>query len=267
MKLTSKIVFLSDPRTGSTNIFRIMERHPDLDLLGEPFNENFVRWAPGNEDFRSQVRDISSLDATVDRIFTQHGGFKLQGYQLYGDEVGGLPCDLDSDLVGHLLQRDDVRFIFLKRLNVLQSVVSNLISNQTGIWQKWDLKGPIDELYAQLNPLDVEDVRRRVQWVVSHVKRCESVLGLRGKEDWHAVVYEDFYYSTQGRQAAQLRAMWDFLEVDPVDPAEVEYYLTPAATKLNSPDTYRHVPNADEINSVCGSDEHGWLFDLLGGAS
>ncbi len=267
MNQPSKIVFLSEPRTGSTNIFRILERHPDLDLLGEPFNENFVNWEPGNEDYRARVFDIASLDATVDGIFESYDGFKLAGYQLYGDEVGGLPRSITEDLIGHLLRRPDIKFLFLRRLNVLQSVVSNLISGQTGVWQKWDLPGPVADVYSGLRPLDEVDVRRRVAWIVTHVQRCESILKARGDDCWHKVVYEDFYFADSADQATQLRALWDFLGVEPIEPAEVEYYLDPSATKLNSPSTYAHIPNIKRINERCGSDETGWLFDSAAGAT
>ena len=256
----AKIVLLSEPRTGSTNLFRILEAHPELDLLGEPFNENFVKWQPGNEDYRKGVHDAESLDATVDRIFARYDGFKLAGYQLYGDEVGGLPRSIEEDLVGHLLHRPEIKIIFLRRLNVLQSVVSNLISGQTGVWQKWDLTGPVEALYSDLSPMDEADVRRRVAWIATHVDRCESILKARGEDCWHKIVYEDFYFAEPGVQAEQLRALWTFLGVEPIDPSEVEYYLRPSATKLNSPDTYALVPNIRQVNDECGSDAHGWLF-------
>jgi hypothetical protein len=35
-------------------------------------------------------------------------------------------------------------------------------------------------------------------------------------------------------------------------------------TKLNSPATYRFLPNAQEVNDLCGSDSHGWLFESDG---
>lgn len=266
MAQASKIVLLSDPRTGSTGVYQILTRHPAIDLLEEPFNENYVRWAPGNEDYRAPVRDISSLDATVDRIFSGYDGFKLQGYQLYDDEVGGLPCDLSDDLMGHLLRRPDVRVVFLSRLNILQSVVSNLIAGQTGVWQPWDLPAPIAEVYSSLEALDQDDVRRRVRWLADHVARCEVILAEFDGSKSHRIIYERLYLSDPGEQAVQLQQLWAFLGVPPLAFSEVESILDPTV-RLNSRTTYDFVPNIAEINKGCGSDDFGWLFESHRGAS
>jgi hypothetical protein len=40
----------------------------------------------------------------------------------------------------------------------------------------------------------------------------------------------------------------------------IDYFLRPERSKLNSPETYRLLPNADEIEHECGSHITGHLF-------
>ena len=78
------------------------------------------------------------------------------------------------------------------------------------------------------------------------------------------IVYEDFFFAPPQEQAEVVEALWRFLDLEPVPAAELAYYLRPERTKLNSPATYRFLPNAQEINDLCGSDDHGWLFERDG---
>ncbi len=267
MSLPSKFVLLADPRTGSGSLLGILQTHPDLRILDEPFNHNFVNWEVGNEDYRARVDGKESLDATVDQIFSEYDGFKVSGYQLHGDEVGGLPRDIEEDLVSHLLRRPEVKIVFLRRLNVLQSVVSNLIAGQTGVWQKWDMTGPVDAHYANLSPLDEADVLRRVEWLAAHLDRCESILKERSQNDWLEIVYEHFYFAALTDQEKQLNDLWEFLGVAPLDVTQIEHYLRPADARLNSTETYALVPGIDRINDRCGSEETGWLWEQISGTS
>ena len=40
----------------------------------------------------------------------------------------------------------------------------------------------------------------------------------------------------------------------------LQKYLNPENAQLNSSETYRFIPNVDEIEETLGSDETGWLF-------
>lgn len=77
MHADNKLLLFAHPRSGSSNLYRILQRHPALDILEEPFNENFVTWQTGNPDYLSRVRDIPSLDAQLTEIFARHNGVKI----------------------------------------------------------------------------------------------------------------------------------------------------------------------------------------------
>jgi hypothetical protein len=252
LKSGERVLLFAHPRSGSSNLYQIMRLHPALEILEEPFNENYVNWHPENKDYLGLVRDIESLDEQLAEIFTRFNGVKVLNYQL------------SDELVEHLLLRPDFRVVFVRRRNVLQAVVSNLIAEQTNLWKKWDMTRSLESYYDGLQPLDLDDVRARVEWLSWHMQLCESILDKRADGRVLKIVYEDFYFAPRKEQAEYVEAVWRFLDLEPIPTADLEYYLRPELTKLNSPATYRFLPNAQEVNDLCGSDSDGWLFESDG---
>lgn len=131
--MNQNILFLAHPRSGSSSLYEILQSHPALNILEEPFNENFTRWEAGNKNYLELIRDIPSLEAHVAEIFAEYNSIKILDYQL------------PLDFIAHLLRRADCKVIFLRRRNLLQSVVSVLIAEQTRLWKKWEMTKPLEE--------------------------------------------------------------------------------------------------------------------------
>jgi hypothetical protein len=77
-----RIVVVAHSRSGSNSLVEILDCHPQLTLLDEPFNEGFSGWLPGNPDYRSLLTDVTSLDRVVEDILDDYSGFKVHSYQL-----------------------------------------------------------------------------------------------------------------------------------------------------------------------------------------
>src|SRR6266496_3472368 len=138
MNRNIRIVFFAHPRSGSSSLYQILQLHPELNILEEPFNENFTRWNRDNKNYLELIHDIASLDQQAAEIFASYNGIKMLDYQL------------PRDLAAHMLQRPDCKIIFLRRRNILQSVVSVLIAEQTHLWKKWEMTQPLEEYYRNL---------------------------------------------------------------------------------------------------------------------
>jgi hypothetical protein len=207
-----------------------------------------VRWAPGNKDYRERVQDWASLEAVLDEIFTEFNGLKLLGYQL------------PEEWVGRLIERPDFRVLFVLRRNVLQAVVSVLIAEQTGLWHRWDMDRPLDTYYDALRPIDIGEVQSRVRELAQHIQRLETVIERRTDGRAHTIVYEELFFARPAEQSHAIRGLWRFLALDPIASDRIDYFLRPEQSKLNSPATYRLLPNADEIERECGDDATGHLF-------
>ncbi|MEM7125625.1 MAG: hypothetical protein AAF702_04820 [Chloroflexota bacterium] len=118
----------------------------------------------------------------------------------------------------------------------------------------------LESYYQGLQPLGPDDVRGRMEWLSWHMQLCEPILDGRDDDRVMMIVYEDFYFASCKEQVDGVEALWRFLDLEPIPTAELEYYLRPELTKLNSPTTYRFLPKAKEINELYGSDSQGWLF-------
>ncbi len=127
MNRNIRLIFFAHPRSGSSSLYQILQLHPDLNILEEPLNENFTRWNSKNKNYRELVHDIPSLDMQVAEIFATYNGIKMLDYQL------------PDELAVHSLQRLECKVIFLRRRNILQSVVSVLIAEQTHLWKRWEM--------------------------------------------------------------------------------------------------------------------------------
>ena len=244
-----RIVFFAHPRSGSSSLYQILQLHPDLNILEEPFNENFTRWNPQHKNYRDLIHDIPSLDVQLTDIFANYNGLKVLDYQL------------PDELAVHLLQQRDYNIILLRRKNLLQSVVSVLIAEQTRLWKKWEMNKPLEDYYRDLRPLDVQDIRRRVTELKQHLEFFESVIEALPKDKTMQLLYEDFYFAPPVQRNAQLAAIWNFLGIKPLASEQIQYYLEPEKVKINSAATYRFLPNASEIQKFCGNDVTGWLHE------
>src|SRR5258708_13282152 len=83
------------------------------------------------------------------------------------------------DLLAHLLCRTDLHVVFLRRRNLLEAVVSNLIAEQTGLWASWDRERAVEDYYTDLAPLSVQDIRDRLWWARENLAEVAAVLRAR----------------------------------------------------------------------------------------
>jgi len=74
MKPGERVLLFAHPRSGSSNIYQILQLHPALEILEEPFNEGFLSWQPESKDYLSLVHDIPSLDEQLADMFTRYMG-------------------------------------------------------------------------------------------------------------------------------------------------------------------------------------------------
>lgn len=247
MRDDERVILFAHPRSGSSSLYEILQAHPALDILEEPFNEKFSSWALGNKNYRDLVTDVSSFDEQLAEIFEHRNGVKVLDYQLV------------DDLNFHLLRRADCRIVFLRRMNVLQSAVSAEIAEQTQLWKMWDTTKPLDEYYRDLAPLSIDAVRYRVDALQRHMDVLEAVVDALPGDRAIKLTYEALYFGEMAARVARIDAVWDWLELPRLQPSAYEYYLGDRV-KMNAERMYAYLPNDREIDAACGSDETGWLY-------
>ena len=245
-----RFVVFAHARSGSTSFVRALERHPRIRVLNEPFSETFTKWNPGEREYHKLVTDERALDEQLDFIYGDVNGIKVLSYQL------------PRQLYVHMLREPSRKVIVVRRANLLQSVVSMMISEQTDVWHSWDVKGSLDDAYSRLQPLDPDDVRDRIAVLADEIRFYDEVLAERDPSDVLKVTYEDLYFGSTDRRRELLDDATRLLGLEPVTDEGAEALLDPSKTKLNSDATYARVPNARELDGALGNDENGRLFPL-----
>jgi hypothetical protein len=244
-----RVILFAHPRSGSSSLYQILQLHPDLHILEEPFNEHFVDWNASHKNYRALIYDTASLDTQLAEMFTSYNGVKVLNYQL------------PEALAVHLLQRSDCQVIFLRRRNLLQAVVSVLLAEQTHLWKKWEMTQPLEAYYRHLRPLDIPDAQRRVRELKNQLDFFEAVVDARPDQAVLKLTYEDLYFAPADRRDEQITAIWKWLGIAPLESEHYQAYLRPEAAKLNSAATYAWLPNAADIQQECGNDMTGWLYE------
>jgi hypothetical protein len=249
MQAKPQVLLFAHPRSGSSSVYQILQLHPELNILEEPFNEGFTTWNPQAKNYRELVVDIPSLDAQISDILTTYNGIKMLDYQL------------PDPFAVHLLQRPDWVVIFLRRRNLLQAVVSVLIATQTRLWKTWDMHKPLEAYYQDLQPLSIPEIQQRVIYLKQHMDMLEAIVDRRPADTTIKLVYEDLYFAPAPQREAQIAAIWHMLKLDRLPPEPLQQYLQPEQAKVNSAATYALLPNAKEIHEQCGNDLTGWLYE------
>lgn len=246
MQRDERLIIFAQPRSGSNSLLRVLQLHPDLELLEEPFNERHLSW--WGREYRARIRDVRSFDAVLREIFAEYDGFKT------------LPYQLPEKLNRRMLLAPRRRIVFLRRRNLLKAVVSGQIADQTGLWHPSWASKPVLDYYSALQPLSVKETAGRLAHERSMIQGYARLLSRLPASRCLHVFYEDVFTSPLEQQA-QIDRVLEFLDLETMPLDAARQFLDPAQARLNSEQTYARVPNIVEIDDALGSDEHGRLFD------
>jgi hypothetical protein len=174
--------------------------------------------------------------------------------------ISGLPPE--RKLNHHLVAASEARVILLTRRNILRRLVSNEISLQTRQWTS-DVEVHRGVVNRELKPLDVGWIK----WQLEHERAAIAEHRDRLFKDRRPFIdlwYEDLYGDSRSEQTfRKVMDIFSFLELSALDAkaqSSVRMLLEPSRRRVNSHETYRRIPNVDQIERRLGSDETGWLL-------
>lgn len=247
----TKFVLFAHPRSGSSNLLRILQLHPGLRIAEEPFHPKYKIWNPSEPSYADLIKDLPSLQYHLAELFEKYNGIKVLDYQL------------PKSLYTHLLLWKEVKVIRLWRRNILRALVSGFIAEQTGIWKHWDAVGNKSSAYRQLDPIPLDALAQRLEYVKDLRDYYMNVLTEKPHGMCFDITYEDLYLDGSREKRQRLERLFNFLGIDlkAVDTVKLDYYFNPRKAKINDAGTYELLPNSREIDERFGSREHGYLFD------
>ncbi len=255
-EMKDRFLLFAIARSGCTTLMRLLNCHPEIRCIDEPFNLNNFQG-----QYFERVKDVASLDETLEDIWRCHNGIK------HAWDPTGTPFTLRPYLNEHLVLRSDQKILFLNRRNTLRRIVSLRIAQQTQIWHvtnKSDRSRLANFEFQPINTsyLDMGCFLELEREIIASYKQLLTGHNADFLELW----YEDLYESglTAGEKLDRLNEILRFLGKSPITDeatvSAVNALFDPGNSKLNSPDTYRKIPGIDEVERQFGSDETGWLF-------
>lgn len=185
-----KFLIIGHARSGSTLLCRSLDLHPDLKVYVEalhPADPGVIAWR------KSYVQDIYKVDTLqfiqdgiytrisknynlnplVDRIFKDYNGFKILFQQL----------PLNYNVWAHLVKLD-LKIIYIRRKNLLESALSIRLAERSHIWQVSPGQQIIDQ------PIDIDPIFLRSYF--QHVdKGFKAIKRLFQKHESLEIEYED----------------------------------------------------------------------------
>ncbi len=243
-----RTVIFAHARSGSTTLCRVLQLHPLMNVALEPFWHGYAKENPDERNYVDFIEDVPSLEKALDDLFARYNGIKILSYQL------------PKKLYTHLLLSPDVRVLFLQRKNLLRAEVSGCIAEQTKVWQISDLNEQTRQTYRNLRPVSMGKFADRLEYAKELTGYYNSVIERRATGTYLKVCYENLYTGDLGKNRAAAREIFEFLGLELPTCDELDHHLDPRTSKINAPESYAMLPNANEINERFGNDDTGWLF-------
>lgn len=240
--MESKFILFAHARSGSTSLARALAEHPDVNLAIEPFHPDFSKWNPGAPNYSELITNIGVMQKCADELFSQYNAIKVLDYQL------------EPEIYASLLLRKDIKVIYLRRANILQSIVSGLIAEQTNVWHADEKREA--ETFA-LEPISLEVISRKLNYARELYEIYHAIISRKPDVLRLEITHEEFYTNDVRQSLAHLFAVQDFLGISRFENEAVCQLLDPLKSKLNA--SYDAVPNAKAINKKFGCDKSGWL--------
>ncbi len=241
-------VLFAQARSGSSNLLKALQLNPQLQIAEEPLHEKYREWHPEEPKYIDLIKDIASLEEQLSKLYARYNGIKVLDYQL------------PEEIYTHLLLRPNLKVIVLRRQNILQQIVSGFIAEQTKIWKMWDLKGDIADIYKNLKPINLQEIKKRIEYG-DEIRQFYSEVMFRKPMQMHInLIYEEFYTDDVALNRKSISTIFDFLGVSLPNSPKLDNLLNPQVSKINKEEMYAFLPNANEINEKFGCERNGWLF-------
>jgi LPS sulfotransferase NodH len=237
----TRFVILAAPRTGSNLLCTLLNSHPDITCHHELFNPRGVFYAVDRRDGSIDLGDVGERDRDpigfLDRLWHSDAKASCIGFKMTRGQ--------SDDVMQQLLRDTEVRKILLRRGNRLKTYVSQLIAEQTDLWEAYtdaDLCNDVSRPRIGLDGL-------RAHTASTDRFYADLLEATRGQPVVETM-YEDLFSTSE--QERLLRELG----------ASTRASLRSGSVKQNDRDLRQLIDNFDELEiALRGSPHHAELHD------
>lgn len=242
-----RILLFAHPRSGSNSLTAVLNQHPQINLMTEPFNEEREKWAEDEKNYKNETNSIKDLDRVLDEIHKSYNGFKTLSYQL------------PKKLTEYLLTKKGYRIFFLHRKNLLRSMISAFIAEQTHIWTAEE-KLTKQKQPQKLEPLNITKLKKEIKYLKEDTEHYLNVLQ-KSQIPFLKIAYEELFEVSDSKKYKKLQQIFDFLSLNiPKNKEKKMMSLMSPKRRITGTEIYNLVPNIHKVEEKLGSDVTGFLF-------
>jgi hypothetical protein len=258
MKNKNFIIF-AHGRSGSNSFANILQNHPKIKILYEPFNKKWQKKdKPSLIPEIEKIKDITSLEKYLKIVYKENQGIKHLFEQT------------NEEFNKHLLKNKNYKIIFLTRKNILKSIISKEIALKIKIWDTW--KTPKEELKKltlnhQFTQFSTKKLRIELYELKNNIKKYKKFL-TKNKILFFEVIYEELYDSKKPlkEKLEKIQEIFEFLGYERINDSKIiekiKENFDPNKRKMNDFETYHSIPNILEIEKKLSNKKNGFLFNL-----
>lgn len=228
-------------RTGSTTLMRILNEHPEIDCMDEPFNMDC------HAEYAERLHDPGCVTTLIRDIFRDYNGIKHvagpKGWPIIRRGVDGKAINRQ------ILISNDYSLVLLTRSNLLQRALSVEIAQQTGVWHYWQPADRERALGHKFQPINANALCRRLVEDREFLKECQDLARQR-QDGCFELTYEHLFAPevSVSRQMALLNDLLTYLGVngfmpDAIPSIEAMLDRDTCLTSSNSRNLYARIPN------------------------
>jgi hypothetical protein len=254
----NRFIIFTHTRSGSSSLAQILNMHPEIKLISEPFNKNLqTRRNPNLVPLINEIKNTKTLSNFLEILNKEYKGMKHIFFHI--------PPKMNRTL----LANKDYKIIFLSRKNLLKSIISRRISKKINLWGTGALTPEqLREIIKEkkFKPLEISTVKRDIQETKDFIDHYKEFLE-ENNIDFLELNYEQLYGSdiSINEKLNIINRIFDFLGYkkirDPKILEKIRGRLDYKGRKVNNGDTYKTIPNIEEINRALGNNQTGYLFD------
>ncbi len=130
-----KFIVLTAPRSGSNYLSYLLHDHPQIMSIGEVYCPDTIWGQPGKTEinhnpFLKVFRDVFPVAFLKDVVFCKYpDNIKAVGFRFFYHHA-----EHYQSVLQHLLSLNDLKIIHLKRMNLLDALISLRLAAKTQIW-------------------------------------------------------------------------------------------------------------------------------------
>lgn len=233
----TNFVILAAQRTGSNLLCTLLNSHPEILCHHEIFNPRGVRYAVTHRDGTFDLGSVEERQrdplSFLDRVWGARCGHQCVGFKM-------TPAQ-EEQILQHVLARQSIKKIVLRRRNRIKTYVSVQISQRLDEWEVYD--------HGQLTR-ERPKIRVEVAQLREHIKSNERFYQQIGESlmRWPNSLIEVEYEALMTQELH--RRLLDFLAVTPADSK-----LNASSIKQNSANLEDLVSNFTELaDALKGTD-------------